>query len=204
MTQLKTCRTCKLAKPDTLEFFGASKAYRSGIDTQCRVCTRARRKDWREANRTTRLAKRRADYAERNGREREVELQVARIARDPVWQAALRLADGVRNRSKKRGLEADQALDSCFFEQWLLSQPHCECCGVTFDLGPKNGKPNDASPSVDRFDSSLGYSIENAALICWRCNNIKRNYAASDLRLVASWIERRNEISKFNPQEIAA
>jgi len=59
------------------------------------------------------------------------------------------------------------------------------------DLGPKNGKPNDASPSVDRFDPSVGYTIANTSLICWRCNNIKRNYRAEDLPRVAAWMPRR-------------
>jgi 5-methylcytosine-specific restriction endonuclease McrA len=204
VTLLKTCRTCREDKPNTLEFFRAHKSCRDGIDTQCRSCATSYQQSWRTENRTRHLANRRALYA-KGGRMKEVVRQAVRDAADPVWQAALRLADGVRNRSKKRGEQVDPPLDSCFFEQWLLSQPHCECCDISFDLGPKNGKFNDASPSVDRFDSSLGYSVENTALICWRCNNIKRNYDARDLRLVASWIERRNETSRFNPQqEIAA
>lgn len=192
MTQLKTCRACKQDKPNTLEFFSAHKQCRDGIDTRCRECDRQYRADWRAANRNTRLIKRRAQYVENNGRQREAELIKARIARDPVRQAAMNLAGGVRDRVKKLGLPSSSTLMSTeYFEEWVSRQPNCACCSTPFDLGPKNGKANDASPSVDRFDPSVGYTIANTSLICWRCNNIKRNYRAEDLRLIAAWMDRR-------------
>lgn len=202
MTQLKTCRTCRQDKPHTLEFFPAHKMCRNGIDTRCRECDRQYRSDWRASNRVSRLEKRRAQYAENNGRERESELIKARVAREPVRQAAMTLASGVRDRVKKLGLRSSPTMIRAeTHEQWLRRQPSCACCGTQFDLGPKNGRPNDASPSVDRFDPSAGYTVANSSLICWRCNNIKRNYTADDLRLVAAWMVKH---SKFNPQEIAA
>lgn len=55
-----------------------------------------------------------------------------------------------------------------------------------------------ASPSIDKFDPSKGYTLDNVALICWRCNNIKRNYKADDLRRVANWMDCwGNQTDKF-------
>jgi hypothetical protein len=108
---------------------------------------------------------------------------------------------GIWDRARKCNHEvAPQLRNRKFIEDWLRRQPNCECCNIQLDIGRKGvGCKNDASPSFDRFDLAKGYTLENTALVCWRCNNIKRNYAPSDLRMVANWIERRfgNQTDKF-------
>lgn len=52
------------------------------------------------------------------------------------------------------------------------------------------------SPSVDRFVPSMGYVIGNVHLICWRCNNLKRDATPEELLGVAQWmsdVQMRNE-----------
>jgi hypothetical protein len=106
---------------------------------------------------------------------------------------------GIRERSKERGCRRPPELATTkFFIAWLERQKHCECCGIAFAIGRKSGVWRQDSSSVDRFDSNKGYELNNIALVCWRCNNIKRNYSADDLRQVASWIDRwGNQVDKF-------
>lgn len=75
-----------------------------------------------------------------------------------------------------------------YIAAWIREQPNCACCGVAWHLFPKNGMKNDASPSIDQLAPGAGYLLDNISLICWRCNNIKRNYSAADLQKVAAWI----------------
>lgn len=83
-----------------------------------------------------------------------------------------------------------------FIEAWLRRQPNCECCGTAFHFGPKGGVKTDSSASFDQIEPGVGYELKNVALICWRCNNIKRDYRAGDLRMVARWLTKKMA-SKF-------
>lgn len=74
---------------------------------------------------------------------------------------------------------------------WLIRQPKCECCRQTFQLVPNGSIKSDASPSVDRLVPVRGYVLENVALLCWRCNNLKRDASAAELRRVADWLDSR-------------
>jgi 5-methylcytosine-specific restriction endonuclease McrA len=149
-------------------------------------------------------ARRRVLYAEHYG-ERHRELEKLRIERAPLVAQAGRLAAGIRERSKELGFNRPREVAKKeFFVEWLIRQPSCECCGVKFSIGFKSGIVRDDAPSIDRFDASRGYALDNIALICWRCNNIKRNYRSSDLRTVAAWMDAwGNQTDKFRRAEAA-
>jgi hypothetical protein len=184
------CRVCKLEKPLNGNF-NISLRHRTGHDTKCRACINENARLWKAANSERLAARRRAQYAETHGA-RHRDREIARHERQPFKVSAQRLRDGVRERGKILGLDVSPELRTAsFIEAWLRRQPSCECCGVAFMLGPKDGSPHDTSPSIDRFDARHGYTLHNSALICWRCNNIKRNYVEVDLRCVADWMERR-------------
>jgi hypothetical protein len=147
-------------------------------------------KAWKREN-SERLARRRRElYAEQNGA-RHKELERLRAVRAPYRVTAENLMSGIRERASRHGYDvAPQLRTKAFIEEWLKRQPDCECCGVRLRVGNKgNGCKSDDSASFDRFDLRHGYTLNNTRLICWRCNNIKRNYTASDLRMVADWID---------------
>ena len=56
-----------------------------------------------------------------------------------------------------------------------------------------DGKPNNASPSIDRFSPTDGYVLGNVHVICWRCNNLKRDVTSDELLMVASWMKKVEE-----------
>ncbi len=188
-------------KPASLAGFYRVKQCLGGIDTVCRTCRNAQRKAWKHKNAERVRAQRRELYLIRNGPRLRAKA-LARHERFPFQFTAEILTKGIYERARDRGFEVSPELRTkAFVEAWLRRQPACECCGVTFHIGPKNGQKTDASPSFDRFNSAGGYTLGNTALICWRCNNIKRNYEAEDLERVAGWIKRRsawgNETGKF-------
>lgn len=155
-------------------------------------------RDWKRANAVRLAARRREIYAETHGEQHRLREQ-QRAERAPLMAQAALLAAGIRDRAAKFNLERSPALaHKEFFVSWLTHQPSCPCCSVPFSLGRKAGRVRDDSPSIDRFIPTRGYTLDNIALICWRCNNIKRNYAASDLRRVANWIDVwGNQTDKF-------
>ena len=75
--------------------------------------------------------------------------------------------------------------------EWLRRQEACECCGRTFRLRPEGKAKSDSSPTIDRLVPALGYVTGNVALLCWRCNNLKRDASADELETVVRWLRRR-------------
>lgn len=45
------------------------------------------------------------------------------------------------------------------------------------------------SPSLDRVDPSVGYTLTNVVVSCYRCNQIKSDATPNELRLIASKVE---------------
>lgn len=196
--QLRACTACEREFPPTREYFPPHKQCSGGLNSECRPCHNDRIRAWKRANSTRLSERRRVLYAERYG-ERQRMLEKLRAERFPLRVQASRLMSGIRERSKELDFTRPVELTKKeFFIRWLQRQPSCPCCGVKFSIGFKGGVLRDDAPSIDRFDTTRGYDLDNIALICWRCNNIKRNYQASDLRRVAAWMDVwGNQTDKF-------
>jgi hypothetical protein len=68
---------------------------------------------------------------------------------------------------------------------------NCPCCDAKIAVrsGALKCGPAPESPSLDRIDSRLGYVPGNVAVICWRCNELKRNASLDELRKIVAWLE---------------
>ena len=88
-------------------------------------------------------------------------------------------------RAKKKNLPFDITL------KWLEQKytGYCELTGIEFQFANKGKNPN--SPSIDRIDSSKGYTKDNVRLIIWRLNEAMSKYGLESL------IELVNSINKF-------
>jgi hypothetical protein len=97
----------------------------------------------------------------------------------------------MRDRSQKRNLPYDRDFFTVdYIMQWMRKQPTCECCGKELDVGFKHdGKPHDDSPSIDRIIPDHGYVQGNIALVCWRCNNLKRDATVEELETLSKWMK---------------
>jgi hypothetical protein len=92
---------------------------------------------------------------------------------------------GTRSRAKKRGIEfsitaADVQMPS-----------NCPCCSRELQMrsGPAEKGPLPSSPSLERIDGTQGYVPGNVVVLCWRCNEIKRNASLTELQTIVRWLE---------------
>jgi hypothetical protein len=85
-----------------------------------------------------------------------------------------------RNRAKEKGWPYELT-DNWAKERWTGC---CEITGLPFKVNGKKG-PHPFSPSVDRKDSSLGYTQENTRFILWGCNAIKGVGSDADMYKIA-------------------
>ena len=63
----------------------------------------------------------------------------------------------------------------------------CPVLGVPLQIGVGSTAYN--SPSLDRFDSSKGYTRDNINVISWRANHLKNNGTVQEFRAIANWME---------------
>lgn len=184
-----TCKECQVVKEATPANFVLNARCKAGVSAWCRECRIRYMKAYRDkpAQQERRRAYHRATYvpADRAKKERE------RVVLAPEKARAKIMRNGLRERAKL-GHFVDPRFTVEFLREWLCSRPNCECCGVTFRVGVLvgDGTKCNASPSLDRFEPSLGYAVGNVRLICWRCNNLKRDATADELERIVTWMRR--------------
>ena len=73
----------------------------------------------------------------------------------------------------------------------LVIPEKCPCCdgAIAVRSGARKTGPAPQSPSIDRIDSRFGYVPGNVAIICWRCNELKRNASVDELKKIVAWME---------------
>jgi len=85
---------------------------------------------------------------------------------------AYRIWNNARQRAKRGGYEFS------ITREWVeerLMEGTCEVTGIPFDMtvGSGSGNGNPFSPSIDKIDSSKGYTPENTQMVIWLYNTAK-------------------------------
>ncbi len=108
-----------------------------------------------------------------------------RRVKDPLGE----LFRGAKARAKFRGIEFSIIRSDLVVNNWI-----CPCCGREMSVSENIGHQRPESPSIDRVNPRLGYVPGNVAIICWRCNDLKRNATVEELRTVLSWMEQHRSL----------
>ncbi len=160
------CGACKEMHPR--EHFGKSKHEATGLANACKAAVAIR----------NRLSH--ARDKERN-KTRHSALRVAHKAGpNAVLWAVKHLLSDARCRASARGLAFALTVES------IRKPTHCPVFGVEL-IYQASGRRSPNSASIDRFDSSRGYTPDNVWVISWRANQIKNDATLDELkRLVAA------------------
>jgi hypothetical protein len=187
--ETKQCSKCGCSFPNTIEFFIPSKTCRNGLAGTCRACMKAYQKKWKEANYQTLLGKKREYYREYY-KPISASRSRSRLNQNPLLVRAYALRGGMLERHRRLGIPFDSEEISVFFLIELLkATTNCPCCGVGLDISYKmDAKKKDNSPSMDRIHGDQGYVLGNIAILCWRCNNLKRDATPDELQKVVDWM----------------
>lgn len=88
--------------------------------------------------------------------------------RETIFGRSKRLVNNAKHRAIKRSIVFDLT------EDWVLNKLNlgvCELTNIPFDLTfSTTTKDNPFAPSLDRIDSSIGYTPENTRVILWCVN----------------------------------
>jgi len=125
-----------------------------------------------------------------SSKRRYAEIRDERLAQQKKYRAtdmgrAKKLLQSAAMRSKKRGEPMTLTLE---WVQEKMAHGYCEVSGIRFDTsGSKMADPY--APSIDRIDSSKGYSPDNCRMILWALNAAFSHWGESAFRnIVLAWL----------------
>ena len=103
------------------------------------------------------------------------------------------LAERAEIRARRNGLEFSEAV-----RETVIKDPprQCACCSRTFDYSVRGKGAHDGAPSIDRVDNRLGYTTDNTAVICMRCNRRKSDATLSELEMIIRYMREHQEETK--------
>ena len=161
---MKICSHCK--KEKSLSEFYKTKTNRDGLSYLCKPCSREQTEKYRTKNRDT--------YYQNQKARRETE---------DVFIS--NLLYNARTRAEKKGREFTLTPDDIKNRLHEIEY-HCEITGqkMTLEHGSRESK-NQYKVSLDRIDSSKGYTPDNIQLICNAVNIMKSNFSVDDFEF---WI----------------
>lgn len=188
---LKQCKTCKEIK-DTSEFYGVGKLKDNSLrfHHSCKLCVL-------EYNRT--LYKSNPKYQEKRKIQNQNRSNESLIKDKERASSFYKSIHGrVLTLLKSANRRADNFQQPCDldydFIYTKLKKGICEVTGITFDLNkPKITVKNPYAPSIDRIDSSIGYTKHNTRLVIWQYNAMKGEISDNDLLNLCKIILERNK-----------
>lgn len=184
---MKKCRKCKIEK-DKSEFFKSDKA-KDKCSPYCKSCKAESDREYYRFNREKilqkvkeRAASLKEELAEYHkvyrgkNRERLSTLNYLGIRKNPE----LALYQRVKARAAKKNLAFDLELSDIVIPEF------CPVLHIPLFIGEGMVSPN--SPSMDRIDSTKGYTKDNIQIISYKANTMKSDANFTDLLLFAYWV----------------
>lgn len=157
---MRICNTCGIEKP--MARYKKDTRYNGGHRPQCRDC----------ANKMDNIRRKGSNF---RASERKY--------RNTFKGFCKQSYNGAKARAKKYSLEFD--LPNDYFEALWLSQ-NGKCALSNRDMEhtsrSKTARANDYRASIDRIDSSKGYTVDNVRLICWYINEFKKDRSDEQLK----------------------
>jgi hypothetical protein len=169
--QSKACGICK--EDQFLSEYSKNVSAPDGLQYRCRTCDKAYQK------------KRRADNLQHNLEYGRLYLKKRRENFDYRLQMLI-------NASKQRAKDKNRVHEITVDDIKAIYPKDGKCPIFGFDLEFGNAGFRETSPSIDRIDSSKGYTVDNIQIISWKANRIKSYATVEELETVVSYMKQGN------------
>lgn len=164
-TTVVYCTGCQQNLPTTA--FAKDRRRATGLRHRCRACSAAEFKNWQKTE----------GYERRLQRGKQVRATLKVL--DPKSRWAEMALSNARKRAKQAGLECTLT------KAWLLANCPDACPLLEVPLRYSNTKTRGDSPSIDRIDSSKGYTEDNCWVISSLANRMKNDATLAQIEMLA-------------------
>lgn len=164
----KQCNRCLQVKP--LAEFSKNSSANDGLQYRCKPCDLAYQKARREANKED-LAQYHRNYQKERRKNFDYRLQM------------------LLNASKQRARlnNREHSISVADLKQKFPSDGRCPVFGSLLKFSTSGF--SDDSPSIDRIDSTKGYTPDNIQIISWKANRIKGAASLEDLETLVAYLK---------------
>lgn len=183
----KKCRKCGGDGP-----FGKKKSAKDGLQTLCRECHRKWYTEYHSRNKEH-IAKKRLEWLSNNSEQfrQSAREKYANYRMTPNGRA-VNLVVAARRRCD------DTTIDYSYVAS-IIKHGYCQVTGLEFDLTTKHGP---FTPSLDRRDPKLGYTIHNTQVVVLCYNQAKGNWTHDDVVKMCQAISRPTLHVDISPGEL--
>jgi hypothetical protein len=150
--------------------FSKNASAKDGLQYKCRSCDKEYQEK-RRLNKKEDIQKYGREYRNKNLQNFEFRLQA--------------LLNASRQRAKEKGLEHTLVKED--LKELFPADNKCPVYG--FDLEWNSGGFRETSPSIDRIDSTKGYTKDNVQIISWKANRIKGYASVEDLEILLAYMK---------------
>ena len=164
----KQCSCCKEYKP--LAAFTKNKAAKDGLQFKCRSCDQEYQKARRVLNKDHRL-----QYAKayQTNRRKDFEYRLKMLLNASKQRAALK--------------QREHSITLEDIKELYPVDGNCPVFGFALEFN--NAGFRETSPSIDRIDSSKGYTRDNVQIISWKANRLKSYATVEDLEILVAYLK---------------
>jgi len=173
--QTKICISCKIEK--SLDSFHKNKAKINGFNNKCKNCANLQKKNIRRLKSGYGKGKDLLTPDEIKYREKVNGINTKNRKHERNHISNLLLS--AKYRSRLKNLEFN-------LKKELLTIPEI-CPVLKIPLCRSNGFPSPNSPSIDRLESSKGYTMDNINIISNRANSIKSDATFEEFEAIYKW-----------------
>jgi len=168
VSETKQCRSCK--KQLFTYLFGKNKASKDFLQAVCKKCDNERQA-LRRKEKPQELKEYGKEYRKKNFENLEHRLQC--------------LLNASRARAKAK--DREHTLTKQDLLDLFPKDNKCPVFGFALEWNGEGFR--ETSPSIDRIDSSKGYTKENIQIISWKANRIKGYASVEDLEILLSYLK---------------
>ena len=163
----KYCKSCGEDKP--IIDFSRNSSSKDGLQRVCKICDNARQNARRSINR---------EHTNAQGREYQAKRRKNFTYRVQMLVTASK--QRASNKNREHSITVQDVLD--------IYPPDGRCPVFGFKLEFNNAGFRETSPSIDRIDSSRGYTKDNIQVISWKANRIKSYATLDELKLIVNFL----------------
>lgn len=164
----KLCRICKVFSP--LENFSKNAASKDGKQAVCKPCDRKQIRDNR-AKRGNAYLEYSKEYRTKHAKDFDYRIQC--------------LLNVSRQRSRRKNRE--NTLTKQDLIDLFPSDGRCPVFGFILEWNSAGFR--ETSPSIDRIDSTRGYTRDNVQIISWKANRIKSYATIEEIETVLNYLK---------------
>jgi len=176
----KKCNKCNKTQPKSN--FQKKASNKDGLCNYCKTCKSKIDREYRERFKKT---------ASIDNKKRCQKLKSIRGLRYRKKNPRKVLLTRAKSRAKVKDLDFNLSIDD------IVIPKICPVLGIPIYTST-TGRQSSNSASIDRIDSSKGYTKDNISIISWRANSLKNDASLQEMKCIIAYMESAIKNEKNN------